>query len=136
MCFTTQRIRLDRVFHLQNIGEYQCRGLTTEFHLQSWFSDPAQTSHHFSQVPHLVFAVFDLPPAVVDLLQEQESQLDGTAAAETFSGGQRTDSRLVCGAPLAAGVETPSGSSSPSSLSSAKSRCGATRAAGVERPTC
>ena len=32
-------------------------------------------SHHFGQVPHLVFAVLDLPSAVVDLLKKKSIQM-------------------------------------------------------------
>lgn len=36
---------------------------------------PCAGSHHFGQIPHLVFAVLDLPPAVVDLLQQTNGTL-------------------------------------------------------------
>lgn len=36
---------------------------------------PCGGSHHFGQIPHLVLAVLDLPPAVVDLLQQTNGTL-------------------------------------------------------------
>lgn len=48
---------------------------------------PCSGSNHFGQVPHFVFAVLDLPPAVMDLLQKRQPK-------KTIQNGHLEDSTV------------------------------------------
>lgn len=123
-------------------------------------------SYHFCQVPHLVFAVLNLSPTVVDLLWktkmfkciqtfvEKKIKISKVWNATTITFlspcinwvsrtsshstlhviNQQKDSLLVCEAHLAAEVDTPSGSSSPSFWIPVKCLCGHMRPAEAQHP--
>lgn len=116
-------------------------------------------SHHFRQVPHLVFAVLYLPPAVVYLLKNKKSlcnlgdmvmitQLTQTHTqvhnivvsnpkklwSTTHILSRQRDVLLVCEDHLVAEVDKPSGSSCPRTLIPVKCWCGDMRAAEDHHP--